>query len=881
MSRVLGFKHALRSLLGRPAADRDTADEIAYHVELQTRKHMANGLSPEAARTQALVEFGGAMRWREATADTRRGRWLETVAQDARYATRSLRRQPGFTAVTLLTLALGVGAITTALTVLDQLLLRPLPYPESDQLFAISEVAESEEQPLPFSIPNLADMRATTRGFASIGSVIPTALSLGVGENEAVGVSGGWVDAEFFGTLRMPALVGRLITPDDLRPDAPSVVAISERVWREHFRADPTIIGRAIRLGGRKYTAIGVLPKSFDLPAGAVFWLPCKWCVGMGEGARASISATVVGRLAPGVTEAQALADVRRAAAIIHRDHPDPKQNQMRSAMIRPLKEKVLGESERIVLMLGGAVAFVLLIACANLASANLARSSARRQELSLRVALGAGRGRLVQQLVVESGLLVTVGGALGLLGAVGALRVIAWQWAALLPRLGEVRLDGRTVLFAVAASIVVTLLTGLLPAQHFVRRQARVGVDGARGQVGSPMRIRHVLIGFEVALSMVLLAGAGIALRSLWMVLHEPVGVASPESIVSFVPELPRRNANAVAFHDLLLHRIRELPGIRGAAVASAPPLGSAWIGFIELEGNADRNPTADVAPSAGYNLVSEDYFATVQVPLLTGRVFQPTDDSTHLAVTIVTETMAKTYWPNMDPLGKRFRALSMGDGHEQEWLTVIGVVGDVHYFSLENDNIPMHYVSLRQRPARAAEGTVVVRAAGDASAAIPGIRAALRDVAPTAMAKMTTIDQQVETTTRERRITVNLFSGFAITSLLLVAIGIYGVLSYLVTLRTREIGVRMALGSTRYGVVGLMIGDMMLPVLLGLGAGIVGSLLLAKVFASLVFKISPMDPLALGATSMLLLLLAVTAALIPARRAARVDPLVALRAD
>ncbi|HVT40028.1 MAG TPA: ABC transporter permease [Gemmatimonadaceae bacterium] len=883
MSRLLGFLHSARSILRRHTANLETADEIAFHLERQTQKHLRAGLTLEEARALAVREFGGTTRFRQETADVRHGRFVESLWRDARYGVRSLQRHAGFTVVALLTLAIGIGGTTAAWTIVDRLLLRPLPYPGADRLVALKESSEEDPQGFPFSLPNLVDVRSQTSSFVSIGAFnafYSPLLDIGT---ETIRAEGGSVTGTYFATLGIGARLGRLIGPGDAHSGAAPVIVLSNGIWQRRLRADRTVLGRTIRLMGTSYTVIGVAAPEFNYPDGAGFWTACTWCDKPPEEMRKSIGAAVVARLAAGVTLAQASADLRHAVAVIHREHPDAAENQMTSALALPLKDDMVGDSRQRVLMLGGVVAFVLLIGCANLASANLARNLVRQPELALRTALGAGHGRIVQQLLVESLVLAAAGGALGLALATLAVRATAHYGSAILPRLNELRPNWHAAPFTGGVSMVVAVLIGLIPALRLSAADLRLSLGG-RGQVGAgSLRLRQLLVGLEMSLSVVLLVSAGLAIRSLQLVLREPMGIDA-RGIITMQPQLVwRRYASsraAVGFYDELLEQLLHTAGIAGAAVASAPPLGARWTGFVEIEGQEGKNSATGSAPSAGYNLVSEAFFSTVRVPLLRGRVFTSADDSTHPHVTVVNEAMAKMYWPNADPIGKRFRALSM-DSHTRDWLTVIGVVGDVHYYSLETGISPMHYVSIRQRPERALGGTVLVRSVLPAAVAVPAIRRALRAVDPTAVAEVNTIESRVVETTNSRRLTVNLLAVFGAIALVLASIGIYGVLSYIVTQRTREIGVRMALGASVGGVVASVVRDLMTAVLAGLVVGLVAVRLLATLLSSLVYKLDPMDPAVLGATCALLLALALVAAAIPARRAAGIDPAIALRSD
>ncbi|MEP6765833.1 MAG: ABC transporter permease, partial [Gemmatimonadaceae bacterium] len=753
----------------------------------------------------------------------------------------------------------------------------------ADELVSLDETNVERSMEMPFSMPNLNDVSKLTHSFGMIGAALGTGGTLDLGPDaDAIEVDGSIVTGNYFATLGVAPYIGRWVSVEDAAPRAPAVVVLSYGLWKEHFGGNANIVGQSVRISGSPRTVIGVAPPSFAFPTGVSYWAACRSCTDPPESTRANISASVVARLAPGVTLEQAATDANHAAALIHRDHPNLTENQMTGIRVRSLKEAVIADTQKIVLLLSGSIAFVLLIGCANLVNANLARNTIRQHELTLRSALGASRARVIQLLLIESLTISLAGAALGVAGAWWGVRLVGRHASEFLPRIGELTLDTRAILFALLVALLIATFIGLIPALRLSggNLRARMTERGASGQRHNT--VRRFLVGFEIALAVVLLVGAGLSLRSLQAVLAQPMGIAT-RGVITFQPVMNARfrsQSGAVIFYDDLLARIRAVPGVTGAAGASAPPLGNQWTGFIEVEGKQGNGGSKDVAPSAGYNLVTEGFFETVGLTLLKGRLFSAADDSLHPHVTVVNKTMAAMYWPNEDPVGKRFRALSM-DSRAQQWLTVVGVVSDLHYYSLEMEVSPIHYVSSRQRPDRLAASTVIVRSTSANSVVIPRIREALRAVDPTATAHVTTLDSRIDETTSTRRLMMNLLGVFAGVALLLAAIGVYGVLSYIVAQRTREIGVRMALGSSVQRIVRMMLGDIMKPVSLGLIAGLVASRMLSTVLQSLVFQLSTSDPLVLGATCAVLVGLAIVAAVIPARRAAHVDPLIALRGE
>lgn len=883
MSRIDGWLYSVRTLLWRRRADDDTRDEVAFHLERQAAKHIAAGMTPRDAWARAHREFGGESRWRLEAADNRRGSRLESILLDVRFGIRSLRHHAGFAVVAIVTLAIGIGATTTVFSAVDQILFRALPYQHADRLVELRETNDRFPQGMPFSLPNINDIRTLTHSFATIGIVNPYTLTLSR-DDRAISLPGGSVNDRYFDAFSSHAFAGRLIDSGDVRPGAPPVAVLGFQAWRTLFGGDPDVVGKPVDLSGGSYLVIGIAAPGFSFPDGAQVWTACTYCRNAPESWRPNINFVVVARLAPSVQLAQARSDLARAAGVIHHDHPDPMHNQMASAIAEPLKDAVVGDASRILLLVVGAVSFVLLIGCANLASANLARNAMRRREVALRTAIGASRGRIIQQLLCESALVAVAGGLLGLAAASVMLHSIALHGIADLPRLAELGVNARTATFAVITSFLVAGAIGLVPALAVSRAEPKSALSSA-SQVGSTsLRGRSVLIALEMTLCIILLVGAGVAVRSLQLVLRQPLGV-DPRGLLSLQPMLSTARyptaASRVAFLDRLIGRLRATPGIIAAASASAPPLGNQWTGFIAVEGQEGQNPTGtDVGPHAGYNLVSEDFFRTIGVPLLRGRLFTPADDSLAPHVTVINQRMADLYWPGQDPIGKRFRSLSM-DNHPDAWLTVVGVVGNIRYYTLEADLSPIHYVSIRQRAERAGGSSVVVRTTLAPGAATKAIREALTNVDPAAVAEIQTMDQTILETTASRRLMVNVLGGFAAVALLLAAIGIYGVLSYLVTQRRREIALRMALGAGRPRVTWMVLAEMLRPVLAGLGCGLIGARLLSHVLESLVFQIRPMDPPVIATAIGALLVLAMSAAALPAFRASRLDPMSALREE
>ena len=880
MSKLTGLLHIARSVLHRRRVDAETAEEIAFHVDRQTKKHIEQGMTPEAARTLALREFGGTTRWREETADTRRGSGIDSIRQDLSYAARLLRRAPGFSALSVLTLAIGLGGAITAFSIIDRVLFRPLPYREPEQLVSLVQ-ANQYGNDFAFSMPNLLDLRSASGSFTSFGAAIPMDVLLDVGD-AAPEVTSASVNGDFFQTLGVTPIAGRLLGRDDFTPGASPAVVISQELWQRQFGGDPSVVGDTIRIGPTPFTVVGILPGSFDFPAGARLWYPCRWCDQPPPNSRTSMNAEVVARLRPGVTVEQAAAEVSTIAQRIHERYPLFAENQMQTMHARPLRQAVIDRSATRIWMLGAAMGILLLIAAANLTSANLARAVSRGRELAVRSALGASRKRVVQQLTVEAIAICAIAATLGFIAAFFALRFVAAFGAAHLPRLSELALDWRAAVFALVASLVVALAVGMLPALRLSERDLRAGLVGGELPKRRLRRpgARPIILAAEIALCLLLVTAAALAARSLGLVHDQPLGVEpaglamlTPQTNFRKYPTLPSR----IALYDRLVRDIGELPGVESVAAARTIPLGEAWMGKVELENSVSIGDE----PVAFSNLVSPGYFATAGIPLLRGRLFASSDDPTAEPVAVISRRMAERFWPDMDPIGQRFRTTATGGPRAEEWLRVVGVVGNVRSYSLENEVTAMYYVSLVQHPTMIATTTILARVRGDAAARQRELYQAMRNVDPQMLGTTTTMEQVIRERTATRRETMGVLWMFAGLALFLAGIGIHGVLSYNVAMRTREIGVRMALGAASGRVVAGVVAQLVPPVLAGVVAGVAGSLAASRVFGSFVYKVSPTSPVVLLGAATVIVALALVAATRPAWRAATVDPLISLRAD
>lgn len=876
--------HRLRaSLVGghRPRQpDTELDEEMRFHVEQLAARYRREGLPPAEAERRARVTFGGTERFKEEVRDARGGRWRDDLARDVRHALRGLRRTPGFTAVAVLSLALGIGANTAVFSVLQAVLLRALPYASADRLLSIGVLDDGEARPSTLS-PADALALEDARSFEQVGVY---ASHLGgftyVAGDEAVQVTGADVSASLFPTLGVQPRYGRLPAAADGADGAPLVVVVSHAFWQQQLGGDPAAVGRTIRLDDRSRTVIGVMPPDFRLPGARAHDV---WAVAPRETpeARAPFYLRAVGRLAPGVTAAQAAAELDVVAASVKRRWPDSPP-QWRFA-VTDLREHIVADARVVVLALYGAVALVLLVAVANVANLFLARATARSAELAVRTALGAGRLRLARQLLTESGLVAIAGGALGLgLAAVG-VRLLATGLANELPRAGEVRLDGGVLLFTLAVSLLVGLLVGLAPALHLpVRALGQQLRDGSRGSDGAARgRLRGALVIAEIALTLTVLVVAALIGGSLQRLQQVDPGFSARRVLVTqlTIPEARyAEEAQRGAYYDEVLARVRALPGVSVASVSMAvPPHRLVMSNPFTPQGltlaSGQRAPVADQL------LVSPGYFRTLGMPVRLGRDFTDADRQGAPAVVIVNEALARRYFPGQEAVGGWLQLGDPDPGTPR--LTIVGVVPDVHYTGLHTAPAPTIYVPYAQNrwwPSM----YLLVQTHGEPGALVPDVRRAVTGVDPLVpMRDVLTIDRLLGESVAEPRFRALLLGAFALITLLLAVAGIYGVLSYTVAQRRRETAIRMALGAQRADVVRLVLRDGMRLAAAGLAIGLALAALATRPLGALLFELPPLHLPTYAAAALLLGAFALLACLVPARRATRADPMVAMRSE
>jgi predicted permease len=807
---------------------------------------------------------------------------MKTLLQDLRYGLRMLLKNPGFTLVAVVALALGIGANSAIFSVVNSLLLRPLPFEQPGRLVQVWEAnAQRGQLEVPASFPNFADWRDQNHVFEQTVAYSDWSFNL-TGTAEPERIRGAVVSPTFFSTLGIKPILGRTLLPDEDQPGKDLSVVISQSLWRRRFNSDPNVVGKTVDLNGKSFTVVGVLARTADLPGlsdDTELWAPVSH--GFGFTNRRGHYLNVIARLKPGVSEAQAQADMNQIAAALSRQYPEA--NADRGVRIVPLQEQVVGDVRPALLVLLGAVVFVLLIASTNVANMLLARASARQKEIAIRTALGAGRWRLVRQLLTESLLLSLVGGTIGLLLALWGVDLLVAFGPADLPRVKEVAMDGRVFAFTFAVSLVTGLVFGLVPALQSSRPELNETLkEGGRSATGGAgrRRVRSLLVVTEIALSLVLLIGAGLLLRSFFRLRAVNPGF-NPQNVLTMQLDLNGPNykggAPLTAFHDQLLDRVKTLPGVEAVATGSAVPVApdaGFWRLSFAIEGQA---PDPANRPVAFYNGVSPDYFRTMQIPVLRGRVFDEHDVKKSQGVVIVNETLARKYFPGADPIGQRI-TLSDENPKEEDWAAVVGVVKDTKPRELSGEPVAEMYMPYAQQPEP--NMALMIRTAGRPDAVAAAVRREVlaldRDQPVYSVRPLPAVMSEAVATPRFR---TSLLGVFAALALVLAVVGIYGVMSYAVTQRTHEFGIRMALGAQASDVLKLVVGYGMALALAGVLTGLVASFAVTRVMSGLLYGVTPTDPLTFACISLLLVAVALLACLVPARRAAKVDPMVALR--
>ena len=810
---------------------------------------------------------------------------MDLVWKNLVYSVRMLLKRPSLTAVAIIAIALGIGANTAIFSVVNTVLLQPLPYDQPQQLVMLA--TEQRDQALDgrggFSVPDFLDVQKSTKTLEAVATHQGTGTIVTDG-GDPERLLGAAVNADYFSVLRVKPVLGRVFTHDEDKPGAPQVIVLSHSLWQRRFGGDPNIIGREVNIGG-KTTVVGVLPAGFEYPFSddqqQDFWEPifsAAWMTKNQREERADRSLPVIARLKPGATLEEAKAELDLLSRQIEQQSPVSNTNIVFNVV--SMHEDITRDYRPALLVMLGAVGLVLLIACANVANLLLARAAARQKEVAIRMALGASRKRIAAQLLTESLLLSVAGGVLGLLLASWGMDLLVAYGPADVPRLRDVSIDRYVLFFTLGVSTLTGIVFGLAPALHASKPDpGNMLKDSGRGVSHGRNRMRSALIVSEVALSLMLLVGAGLLINSFWRLLHTDAGF-DPRGVLALDIPLSRtkypKSEQRPAVFEQLVERMKALPGVRDASLTSNVPLTDFDVELsFQIEGREPYKPGNEAV--ADYTAVGADYFRTMNIALQRGRVFANSDTATTPQVMVVSDAFVKRYFPNEDPVGRRI----VFDGPTPTPREIIGVVGDVRRNGLDADVEPEMYVSHVQNPER--RMNVVIRTdARDASQLTPAARAEVKAFDPDQIIWRTqTLEQLLGTSVAPRRFNMMLLGIFASVALVLAAVGLYGVMSYSVTWRTHEIGVRMALGAKRADVLRLVVRQGMIMALIGLAIGLIGALSLSRVMSSMLHGVSPTDPLTFTGVSIVLLVVALLACLIPARRATRVDPIVALRTE
>jgi putative ABC transport system permease protein len=802
---------------------------------------------------------------------------MTNLWQDVRYGVRSLLKKPGFAFVAVLTLALGIGANSTIFSFVNAVLLRPLPYANPERLVALDENSSKQGvAAMGVSFPNFLDWREQNHVFEGIAAYGEDTYTLsGGGEPEQV--PGARISSGLFEILGIQPMMGRTFRAEEDSPTNDTVVILSYGLWQRRFAGNPNILGQSISVGNRPHTIIGVMPAGFRFPEVADMWRPLALDTTMWTRNDHGLSA--IARLKPNVTLEQAQGDMIAVAR--HIEEQNPVTNEGFGVTVSNLRDQLVGDYRKALMILLGVVSFVLLIACANVANLLLARSVGRQKEIAIRATLGASRWRIVRQLVTESLLLSAIGGVLGLVLAVWGIDLLLAAIPIEFPFWMKFSLDGRVVGFTVVISMLTGVVFGLAPAIQASKIELNETLkEGGRnaGAATGHRRLRSLLVVSELALSLVLLTGAGLMMQSFMRLQRVNSGV-NPNNVLTLAVPLPKakyeEEEKRRAFFQQLIERVRSVPGVESAGAVSNLPLGgSRWGRSLTVEGR----PVLSVgeAPVINHCVITPDYFRSMGIPLLTGRDFNETDNKDSLKVTVIDERLAREYWPNESPVGKRIR---FGPPESNEpWHTIVGVVGEVRHQRLDMSTRKSIYIPFQQLPIR--EMTITVRAAGDPLSLVGAVRNQVR--ALDADQPVTNVRPMTEVISRsvwQPRLYAILFGVFAVVALVLSSVGIYGVMSYAVTQRTHEIGIRMALGARQSDVLRMVVGQGLILTLFGIALGLLGAFGVTRVMSSLLFGVTATDPVTFLSVSLLLGCVALLACYIPARRATRVDPMTALR--
>jgi putative ABC transport system permease protein len=882
MRRVQNLVNWLRSFFRRNTAEKELGSELRFHIERQVEENMAAGMTPQEARRAAAREFGGVEQVKEECRDTRRVNYLENLGKDVRYGFRMLRKSPSFTFFAVAVLALGIAANSAIFSIADAVLIRPLPYTDANQLVIVWEDASAYGFPKDTPAPgNFSDWKARNQVFSDVAATSFGGSFNLIGAGTPEKLTGRSVTANLLSVLGVTPEIGRDFRPEDDVPGATPVAILSHGLWLRRFGGDPQILGKEILLNYEKCTVIGVMKRGFQFPdREAELWTPARFT--KAELANhGSHFLEVVARLKPGVSLKSANADLAVIAKEMEKEHPD--SNAKVGAFAVPLREEFAGDVRPAILMLVGAVCFVLLIACANVANLLLSRATARRREMAMRLALGATRSRIVQQMLTESVLLAMFAGIAGLLLSIWGTRFLATLIPGGIAPLTGTGVDGRVLLFTLVVTLATGVLFGIIPASrvsHFHLTPSLKQGGGQSGVGSGGQRLRDALVICEVALAIVLLAGGALMIRSLQNLYHLDPGFRADHVLVAHTP-LPEQKyklfAQRSAFYDRVIANVERLPGVVAAGYTTWIPLTNPGGAMgITVEGKPEPPPGQMLIPNV--RMISKDYITALRMKLIDGRLFEQSDDFGKPLVALINQTMARNYWPGENAIGRQFKIGRYSENNP--WITVVGIVGDVHQAGLDLPPRAEMYLPYQQQDKGYDPEFLAVRTGGDPMALAEVVRQQVWAVdKEQPVAGVMPLEDLVDDNLSARRMQASLLSGFAGLALLLVTLGIYAVLSFAVTQRTQEIGVRVAMGAQPRDVLRMIFSQGFKLFMIGAAIGLAAAFALSSALVHLLFGVSAYDPASFASVTMLLAAVALLACYVPARRATRVDPLIALR--
>jgi putative ABC transport system permease protein len=858
-------------------------EDIQEHIARETQDNLDRGMSPEEARYAAMRKFGNVMQVKEEARDVWSLLWLEQLLEDMRFGLRLLRKNPGFTLVAILTLALGIGANAAVFSVVYAVLLRPLPYKDPASLLVLHETTPKVGD-VSVSFPNFIDWRAASRTFRQMAAVQAVDFNL-AGVTQPENISGDAVSPNFLSMMGVRPFLGRDFDASEEKPGTAPVLLLSYSLWQSHLGGDPNAVGKTITLDGRSFTIVGVLPpnyRSLDttdvmLPIGV--WATDNSGAIKERGERGDM--VVIGRLAAGAGFGQARAEMEGIAARLAVEYPG--SNDQFSVKLQPIRQAFVGDMKTAILVLFGAVLFVLLIACANVANLFLVRGASRTKEIALRIAFGASRGRIIRQMLTESLILACFGGVVGVGLALGGIRGMARLIPGDMLSGATVNLNGAVLLFVAGVVALAAFIFGLAPALHSTKPDVQSELkEGGRSSGGgvAQNRLRGALAVAEISLALVLLIGAGLMMKSLYRLLEVDPGFR-PERVLTMGMDLRAQQYSedpaVLNFWQQLIDRVSALPGVQSAAVGTVIPLTDSHSrSDVTIEGMA--LPTPGNFPHPDVHIVSPGYITALGIPLLRGRTFTDQDNEKAPLAGMINAMVARRFFPNEDPIGKRFMFGHPSAANPPKWYTVVGVVSDTRLYGLANPARLEVYVPFRQNPRNSM--ALVVKSGADPASLTSAIRDAVQSIdKDQPVFAVSTMQELVSNSVATRRMTLVLLGLFSGLALVLGAIGIYGVISYSVAQRTHEIGIRMALGAPRADVFRLVVGEGLKLAGVGITIGIAAAFGLARLLSSLLYGISATDFETFLGVAVLLALVALVACYVPARRAMRVDPTVALR--